>query len=104
MRYLLNSPVLTDYGCYSFEPLALADAQAMARTGLASAVGHAATACYLSARLGVPVSEARRSVRMDPGDEALVFRLLQRQPEGHLLDADELERQPHAFARLIRLA
>lgn len=104
MRYLLNSPVLTGYGRYQMDPLTLEQARAMARLGFISAVGHAATAEYLTHLLGVEVREQRQSVRMAPGDTALVFRLVNRPPEGRILDAGELARLPQEFARLRRIA
>ncbi len=104
MNYLLNSPVLTHYGDYRFEgPLALETARAFAAQGAYSVVGHAATAHFLSQRLGVAVPCQRETIRMQPGDQALVLRLLERQPEGTVLDAQALASAPHEFGLLTRL-
>lgn len=103
-RFLLNAPVLTSYGSYRMDgPLSLATARSFAAAGIESAIGHAATARFLSARLGVPVAFERREVRMHPGDRALVLRLLQRLDEGVVLGLDELEAHPHEFALITRL-
>lgn len=86
MRYLLNAPVLTMYGDYRFEgPLAMEAARAFAAQVAHSAIGHAGTAEFLSQRLGVAVPCQREATCMQRGDQALVLRLLERQPEGLLL-------------------
>ena len=103
-RYLLNSPVLTGYGDYRFDgPLTLQAARDIAAGPTRSAIGHAATAEFLSRVLGLPVPCQRQAVQMQAGDQALVLRLTERLPEGHLLDANSLAATPHEFGLLTRL-
>ena len=103
MRYLLNTPILTTYGDYRFEgPLTLDAARAFAGQEARSAIGHAATARFLSQRLGVEVTCQRDAIRMQPGDQALVLRLLERLPEAAVLGAQELAALPHEFGLLTR--
>ncbi len=104
MRYLLNTPILTTYGDYRFEgPLSLDAARAFAVQETRSAIGHVATARFLSQRLGVDIVCQRDAIRMQPGDQALVLRLLERLPEGAMLDAQALAAVPHEFGLLTRL-
>ncbi len=66
----------------SFDPLAVDEARALA-AGMASAVGHPDTAAVFAATLGVPVPMNRATVRLAPGDVALVGQMMgPRLPEG----------------------
>lgn len=57
-----------------------------------SAVGHVSTAEAMSAALGIPVEANRVTVRPEPHDAFLCFRLNSRPPEGAILDRETLER------------
>jgi dihydroxyacid dehydratase/phosphogluconate dehydratase len=83
--------------------LTLDAARAVAAQGACSAIGHAATARFLSQCLGIEVPLNRKAIQMKPGDSALVLRLLDRLPEGQLLDEDALANRPHEFGVLTRL-
>jgi len=58
---------------------------------LVSAVGHEATAKFLSYLLGVEVPYSRVAITLQPGDYLIVLQLLQRLPEGKILGEDELK-------------
>ena len=76
MRYLLNSAVITTPGRYSYTLLSSEEARAWADAGeFISTVGYPETAAVAANILGKPVTVDRRTVKMLPGDEALVIRL-----------------------------
>lgn len=102
-RYLLNSPVLTDWGRWRFEgPVDLKAARDFLAPGFDSAVGHEGTATLLSKLLDIDVPVLRRAIRMVPGDQALVFRMLDRPVEGAVLDAERIAQQRWVLGILTR--
>jgi len=101
--YILNSPILTAYGRYTFKPVSLEEAKnLLSSSKFVSAVGHASTAQFLSRLLGVHVPAQRVRVEMQPGDIAIVFRLLERLPEGKVLSEEELQQIPYQLGLLRR--
>lgn len=76
MRYLLNSAVITTPGRYDYRLVSLPVAQAWFGSGpVESTIGYQETADALATLLGVEVAVNRSMIQMQPGDEALVFRL-----------------------------
>lgn len=103
--YVLNAPVLSDYGDWRFEgPISVAEAVDLLSEGFISAVGHMGAAEFLSKRLGVPVTVQRFRAEMQPGDRALVLRIKCRLDEGAILTAEEMEKLPVELGILTRLA
>jgi len=82
MNYVLNSAVMTGFGRYFYEKCSPQEAREFLESGpFASAVGYEETAQALWSLTGVHVPTNRRAVYLQPGDKALVFRLVMPQGE-----------------------
>ncbi len=104
MIYLLNTPILTAYGSYKFEPITVKKVRKLLQENeWRSAIGHDSTASMLSEILGMFVAKNRVAITMQKGDIAIVFKLKQRPPEGAILTKDELEKIGFEFAKLVKI-
>jgi hypothetical protein len=100
--YLLNSPVLTAFGEWSFTPLEVSEARKRVQAGFASAIGHETAALFLKELLAVDVPTNRIAITMEVGDEAIVLRMKERLPEGKVLSSEEMDRIPYELGLLQR--
>jgi len=77
-KYLLNSAVLTSFGFFFYSAITPEEAREWYGDGVdvVSTIGYEETAQALSQLLGRPVPVNRITIKMQEGDEALVFRLV----------------------------
>ena len=100
MIYVLNTPILTDWGEYAFSKISLEEVKSLLQENFTSAIGHEGTASLMSRLTGIEIPVNRIAVKMANGDEAIVFRVLTRLPEGKVLSEAELQTIPYEFGLL----
>jgi len=106
---LLNTSILTSFGTFIYQPLALGEARALVQKFrlegklIQSAIGHQTTADLLAGLLGYPVAVNRTEFKQTVGTVALVFKLKGRPPEGKVLSREELEEMGYEFGLLQRV-
>ncbi len=100
--YILNTPILTRYGQWHYEgPLSVLQAQKILTQGFVSAVGHQASAEFLSYLLDTKIEMNRIQITMERGDIALVLNLTTRLPENLILtDKAQIEALPYELGLL----
>jgi hypothetical protein len=104
MIYLLNSPILTNFGLYDYEEITTLQAKEILKNGtFVSAIGHEATAIFLSNLLEVEIKCNRVSIVMQEGDMAVVFKLLTRLSEGKVLNLNELTSKDYSLGILKKI-
>ena len=103
---VLNTSIATTHGVYEYVEISLDEARNLVRQpeGILSAVGHESTAQILTSLLEMEVPVNRIFFQQQAGQEALVFKLNGRAPEGVILSAEEIEAIGYSFGRLTRLS
>ena len=90
--YILNTPVLTNYGTWEYTPITIEEAKVLLNMhNFKSAIGHESTSIVLSTLLDHEIKYNRIKIKMYPGDHAIVFQLNTRIPEGKILSIKEIE-------------
>ena len=101
---LLNTSILTEDGVYALTTISLAEAKELvSKNSLDSAVGHTSTAEIMTELLGIEIPVNRQNFRQEVGQQALIFKLNSRPPEGNILTRDEIEEIGCKFQLLTRL-
>jgi hypothetical protein len=101
-KYIMNTPILTDWGEYVFSRISLEEVKSLLQEDFTSAIGHEGTATLMTRLTGVEIPTNRIAVKMQAGDEAIVFRVLTRLPEGKVLSEEELQTVPYEFGLLVK--
>ena len=105
--YLLNSPIITGPGIYKYTEISAEEARDILHQHIGcweSAIGHAVTAQLLYYLLDADVTVNRIEVILQPGDAAIVLRLMQRLPEGMVItDKEQLTGIGYQLGLLTRI-
>lgn len=92
---LLNTSIMTVDGEYRLETISTEAAIELVRwygpDMIDSAIGHTATAEIMSTVLGVEIQVSRQTFQQKPWQQALVFKLNARLPEGKILTLKEIQ-------------
>jgi hypothetical protein len=101
---ILNGCIITAEGEYSCKTIGLEAAKQLIQSApqIISAVGHQATAEILTDILETEVTFNRIDFHQEAGQQALVFKLNRRPPEGVILSRDEIEAFGYQFQLLSR--
>lgn len=101
---ILNTSIITSVGSYTMSSINLEMARHFVTlpNGFISAIGHQSTAEILSNLLQIEVSVNRINFIQQTGQNALVFKLRQRAPEGVILTAEQIEEIGYDFFILSR--
>ena len=105
---LLNTSIITADGDYTYQTIdqerALGEISLAKRAGheVVSYIGHESTAALMSELLGIPVAMSRVPFAQEAGQDALVFKLKGRPPEGRILSRAEIEEIGYPWGLLTR--
>jgi len=101
---ILNGAIITAEGEYSCRTISLEESKKLIHSApkVISAVGHKATAEIITDLLGTKVTLNRINFHQEAGQQALVFKLNSRPPEGIILSRDEIEEFGYQFQLLSR--
>jgi len=101
---VLNAPVVTSFGNYTYFPIPLESARILINAvNFSSYVGHESTAELMSDILEKPIGYSRKMLKQRVGQMALVFKLKIRPEEGKILTRPEVEKHGYEFGLLYRL-
>lgn len=100
---VLNAPVMTSFGNYTYFPIPLESAKILINAvNFSSYVGHESTAELMSDILERPIGFSRKMLKQTVGQMALVFKLKVRPEEGKILTREEVEKHGYEFGLLYR--
>lgn len=102
--YIMNSPVITDYGVFKYEKLDIEDAKELLNEyNYISAIGHKATAEVMSKLLNHKIPVNRISIKNGLFDVVIAFRFLTRISEGQILTEEQMLNLPYELGLITRL-
>ena len=101
---LLNAAIMTANGTFRLSNISLEDVKdILTEENILSAIGHNATADIMSELVGITIPINRIQAKQEPGQKAIIFKLLKRPEEGKILNREEIEEIGYEFLLLERL-
>jgi hypothetical protein len=101
---LLNCSIITSDGEYEMHTISLDEAKLkVSYNQTISAIGHTATAAIMAELLGCEVPVNRINFEQEITQQAIVFKLNVRIPEGKILSREEIEEIGYSFKLLTRI-
>jgi len=105
MITILNTSIITAHGEYKYKPISLDTAKEMVQNNpFQSAIGHDSTSQIISTLLNIDCPVNRILYKQQTGEQALVFKLNGRPPEGKILTIEELETIVYDWGLLTKTA
>jgi hypothetical protein len=102
---LLNTTIATADGIYEVETIGFETAKRLvASNELDSAIGHQSTADVMTTLLETEVVLNRQEFYQEKGQQALVFKLNGRPPEGVILSKAQIAKMGYSFKLMTRTA
>ncbi|MCK9220719.1 MAG: YddF family protein [Bacteroidales bacterium] len=103
MVYLINSPVLTNFGSYVYKHVGIGDVKSTLNTKpFTSAIGHETTALFLTHLLGQNIPCNRIAIRQTGEDILIVFKLKIRGVANKEYSFEEMEQAGYEFGILTK--
>jgi hypothetical protein len=99
----MNTSIIPNDGVFELKTIPENEARVWSEKPWVSAVGHPGTAAVIGSLLGCDVQSNRIQIKFSVEDEALVFKLDCRLPEGKVLSEEELKDLPYKWKILKRL-
>lgn len=103
---LLNTTIATTDGVYEIKTISLDEAKVLVSSNeldIDSAVGHESTARVMSTLLDTDINMHRQQFEQQAGQDALVFKLKGRAPEGKILTIKEINDMGYEFKLMTRV-
>jgi len=104
MIYIINSPVLTDFGLFEYKPFSVEEVKLLLKTRhYTSAIGHETTALFLTKLLECEINSNRIAITQKLEDSLIVFKLKMRGPANKEYSIGEMEAAGYEFGLLTKL-
>lgn len=103
MLYIFNTTIIPNAGLYEVTKITKTKARELVKNDFRSAIGHKATAEFLTETLNKKIPVSRTNPRLLKGDMTLCFKIRKRPPEGKVLSLKSLRNIKYNFYLIERV-